>query len=120
MGKGVNHNLPKNKNLEKRAKELRKAGNLSEVLLWLQIKNGQLNGLDFDRQVVIGNYIVDFFCAERRVIIEIDGITHDYKGEYDEDRSRYLKGLGLSVIRVMDIDIKKNIQSVVDYLRENI
>jgi len=67
MGKGINNNLPRNSNLIQQAKELRKAGNLSEVLLWLKIKKGQVGGWDFDRQVIIGNYIVDF-TAQRKCL----------------------------------------------------
>ena len=93
MGKGINHDLPKNDNLKQRARELRKAGNLSEVLLWLQIKKGQINGVDFDRQVIIANYIVDFYCAEKNLVIEIDGESHDYTGEHDLKRDEFLRGL---------------------------
>ena len=53
--------LPYNPKLRNKAKELRKAGNLAEVLLWNQLKNRQFMGFDFDRQKIIGNYIVDFF-----------------------------------------------------------
>jgi hypothetical protein len=55
--------LPYNPALCQRARQLRKAGILHEVLLWQRLKNGQLHGLDFDRQKIIGNYIVDFYCA---------------------------------------------------------
>ena len=47
--------------------------------MWVQIKKGQINGLDFDRQVVIGNYIVDSYCAEKKLVIEIDGESHTLK-----------------------------------------
>src|SRR5210317_1872752 len=87
--------LPFNPKLKDRAKELRKAGNLSEVLLWNQIKKKQLDGLDFDRQKIIGNYIVDFFCANLGLVIEIDGSSHDSKFQYDTIRHKYLEDLGL-------------------------
>jgi len=119
MSKGINHNLPKNKNLEKRAKELRKAGILSEVLLWLQIKGGKLKGLDFDRQKVIQNYIVDFYCAEKKVVIEIDGSSHSEKADYDERRDRYLESEGLTVIHILDGDVKQNMEAVMLFLEEH-
>jgi very-short-patch-repair endonuclease len=78
--------LPYNPKLKKRAQELRRAGNLSEVLLWLQLKQGKLLGLDFDRQKIIGNYIVDFFCAQKSLVIEVDGSSHNEKIEYDTQR----------------------------------
>jgi hypothetical protein len=57
--------LSYNPKLKDRAKALRKAGNLPEVLLWNKLKNNQLRGLDFDRQKIIGNYVVDFYCAKK-------------------------------------------------------
>jgi len=55
--------LPYNPALKDKAKALRKAGILHEALLWLELKADKLNGLDFDRQKIIGNYIVDFYCT---------------------------------------------------------
>ena len=104
--------LPYNPALKERARELRKAGNLSEVLFWNQVKNKQFENLDFDRQKIIGNYIVDFFCANCNVVIEIDGGSHDQKQEYDAERDKYLKGLGLEVIHIDDVDVKRDLQSV--------
>ncbi|MDR0967637.1 MAG: endonuclease domain-containing protein, partial [Rickettsiales bacterium] len=69
------YNLPFNPDLTERAKENRKSGSLPEALFWNQLKNKQLLGLDFDRQKIIGNYIVDFFCASIGLVIEIDDKT---------------------------------------------
>lgn len=82
--------LPYNPQLKERAKALRRAGNLSEVLLWNQLKRGQFKGLDFDRQKIIGNYIVDFYCAEKQAVLEVDGSSHDDKAEYDAQRDAFL------------------------------
>ena len=100
--------LPFNPNLKQRARELRHAGSLPEALLWNEIKNKKLNGLDFDRQKIIGNYIVDFFCASKFLVIEIDDKTHDFKVEYDKARDEYLKSLHLNVIHVSAADVLKN------------
>lgn len=110
-------NLPYNPKLKQRAKELRKAGNLSEVILWSKLKRKQFLGLDFDRQKIIGNYIVDFYCPSLSLVIEIDGSSHDNKEEYDRIRDEYLKGLGLSVIHILDRDIKNNLESVICWLK---
>jgi very-short-patch-repair endonuclease len=110
--------LPQNSELRKFARELRKAGNLSEVLLWQQIKGKQLLGLDFDRQFIIGNYIVDFFCPSKRVVIEIDGYSHIDKGDYDDRRDKYLKNLGLNIIHLLDSDIKNNLDGVIRFLMD--
>ena len=108
--------LPYNPILKKYSKKLRKAGNLSEVLFWNQVKNKQFKGLDFDRQKIIGNYIVDFYCANCNVVIEIDGSSHDNKQEYDAKRDAYLKSLGLEVIHIPVDYVKRNISAVMSVL----
>ncbi len=108
--------LPYNAQLKERAKALRRAGNLSEVLLWNQLKKGQFNGLDFDRQKIIGNYIVDFYCAEKQAVLEVDGSSHDDKAKYDTQRDAFLMGLGLCVIHILDVDVKQNLAGVMDFL----
>jgi len=125
-GRGVSdgvvkwNELPFNAKLKERAKELRKAGNLSEVLFWNQVKNKQFLGLDFDRQKIIGNYIVDFYCKDLGVVIEIDGASHDSKVEYDIERDAYLKSLGLKVIHISDLDIKNNLEGVMEILKKEL
>lgn len=111
--------LPYNPSLKQRARELRRAGNLSEVLLWNQIKNKQFLGLDFDRQKIIGNYIVDFYCAERSVVVEVDGSSHDEKIEYDAQRDAFLQRLNLSVIHIADAEVKNNLFGVMEFLRNH-
>ena len=113
------NDLPYNPALKERARELRKAGNLSEVLLWNAVKNKQLEDLDFDRQRVIGNYIVDFYCHEYALVVEIDGSSHDDKQEYDAGRDAYLKGLGLNVLHVQDIEVKKNLSGVIELVKQH-
>ena len=111
--------LPYNPNLKKFARKLRRAGNLAEVLLWEQVKNKKFKNYDFDRQKVIGNYIVDFFCVNCNVVIEIDGGSHEYKQEHDIERDNFLTGLGLDVIRIPDRDVRKNMSGVLDMLYEH-
>ena len=112
-------NLPYNANLKEKAKSLRKAGVLSEVLLWQQINKKKFKGYDFDRQKIIGNYIVDFFCIDCAVVIEIDGITHNEKADYDADRDDYLKSLGLTVIHINAKDILNNLDGVMQMLNNH-
>jgi very-short-patch-repair endonuclease len=113
------HALPFNPKLKERARALRRAGNLSEVLLWNQLKNKQLLGLDFDRQKIIGNYIVDFYCAQQQVVLEVDGSSHDDKQEYDALRDAYLIGLGLTVIHILDSEVKKHLAEVMTMLLQH-
>ena len=70
-------NLPKNKDLIYFSKENRKAGILAEVLFWQQVHKGKFYGINFNRQKVIGNYIVDFYVPSLSLIIEIDGCSHN-------------------------------------------
>lgn len=121
-GRGVIkwHELPFNPKLKQRAKELRKAGNLSEVLFWNQVKNKQFLNLDFDRQKIIGNYIVDFYCKDLGAVVEIDGESHNEKQGYDKERDNYLESFGLKIFHIQDIDIKKNLDGVLGFLRESL
>ena len=111
--------LPFNPSLLGRARELRKSGNLSEVLLWNSLKNKQFKGYDFDRQKIIGNYIVDFFCTNRNVVLEIDGSSHDDKEEYDAERDAYLTGLGLVVIHINANAVLHDFDAVMDMLKNH-
>ena len=106
------YSLPFNSKLREKAKELRKAGNLSEVLLWQQLHKKKFKGFDFDRQKIIGNYIVDFYCPSCRVVIEVDGISHDAKEEYDRERDAFLEGFKLTVIHISANDVLNNLDGV--------
>ena len=110
------YRLPYNPKLKERARSLRKARNLSETLLWNKLKNGQFKGYDFDRQKIIGNFIVDFFCTNCNVVIEIDGSSYIGKEDDDRRRDKYLEILGLVVIHIDDLHVKKNIEQVMEYL----
>ncbi|TVR78699.1 MAG: HsdR family type I site-specific deoxyribonuclease [Saprospirales bacterium] len=112
-------NLPYNPDLKDRARKLRKAGNLPEVLFWNQVKNKQFKGFDFDRQKIIGNYIVDFYSSNCNVVIEIDGSSHDHKVDYDAERDAYLESLGLSVIHIPVQDVMKRMDEVINMLYDH-
>ena len=105
------------------ARELRKNSTLSEVLLWRHLKSKQLLGYDFDRQKPMDNFIVDFFCNELMLAIEIDGATHNYKIGRDRERQKRLEGAGVRFLRFTDEYVKQNIEGVVcvieRWIREN-
>ena len=105
-------NLPYNPKLKERAKALRYAENLPEVLFWMQVTKKRFHELDFDRQRVIGNYIVDFYIKQLGLVVEIDGKSHDFDGDYDERREKYLVSLGLKVYRVAVVDVLRNMNFV--------
>ena len=73
------YNLPENGELSSFARKNRKAGNLAEVIFWMQVHQKMFYGLDFDRQKIIGNYIVDFYVKRLGLVVEIDGGSHNEK-----------------------------------------
>jgi len=85
---------------------------LSEVLFWQQVHKGVFHKIDFDRQRIIGNFIVDFYVKKLGLVVEIDGSSHDEKQEYDAKRQKYLEELGLRVYRITDFDVKNNLDIV--------
>lgn len=105
-------NLPFNPHLIILLKEKRKAGILSEVLFWKKVRAGRFHAIDFDRQRMIGNYIVDFYVKTLGLVIEIDGSSHDEKQVYDKNRQEYLESLGLLVFSITDFDVKNNLTMV--------
>ncbi len=104
-------------NLKPLAQNLRKSGNLSEVLLWNEIKSKKL-GVQFLRQKPIDKYIVDFYCNELSLAIEIDGVSHDVKVDADTRRQNVLESKGVRFIRFSDSDVKCNLESVVREIKE--
>ena len=111
--------LPFNPKLRERARKLRKSGTLSEVLMWQQFHKRKFKGYDFDRQKIIGNFIVDFYCIDCRVVIEIDGSSHDEKKEYDYERDLFLKGLGLTVIHITADNVLNRLDDVMSMLHNH-
>ncbi len=101
-------NLPYNRLLKPVALENRKGGILAEVLFWKMVRNRSFHQIDFDRQRIIGNYIVDFYVKTLGLIVEISGATSQHAVEEDAIRIAWFENLGLKVIVVSDLDIKQN------------
>ena len=87
--------------------------------MWQQLHKKAFKGYDFDRQKIIGNYIVDFYCLDCGVVIEIDGSTHNDKVDYDAERDNFLKELGLIVIHVAAKDVLTNLDNVMVMLNNH-
>lgn len=109
--------IPYEPHLKEYAKILRKNSTLSEVLLWNKIKNKAFD-VQFHRQVPILNYIVDFYCHEINLAIEIDGDSHLYKYDYDLKRQNEIEKYNIKFIRFSDADVKNNMFSVLLSLEE--
>ena len=105
---------PYNPKLKELARQLRNHSTFSEVLLWNQLKNKRIMGYDFHRQKPILNYILDFFCNELELAIEIDGCSHDFEEAYKKDKSRQeeIERLGIVFLRFDDLQVKKNMAGV--------
>ncbi|UZD38744.1 endonuclease domain-containing protein [Capnocytophaga ochracea] len=111
--------IPYNPKLREFARFLRNNSTLSEVLLWKQIKNKSL-GVEFKRQVPILEYIVDFYCQELRLVIEVDGNTHDFRYVEDKTRQKEIEKWGVTFIRFSNEEIKTNMFSVILSLESKI
>jgi very-short-patch-repair endonuclease len=101
-----------------RRKDLRNNSTPQEIILWLQLKDSNL-GYKFRRQHSIGPYIVDFYCPEKKLVIEIDGSQHgevDAK-EYDEERDAYLDSLGLTVLRFWNSEVNNHLPVVLQKIK---
>ncbi len=100
--------IPYNSKLKQLARELRKNMTYGEVLLWNELKDDKLWGFDFDRQRCIDNYIVDFYCKELMLAIEVDGMSHDSEEAFlkDEVRQSRLESLGVRFLRFTEAEVK--------------
>jgi very-short-patch-repair endonuclease len=101
-----------NPELKQRARELRKQGVLSEVLLWKELKGRKVLGYQFMRQKSVGEYIVDFYCSKLKLVIEIDGESHKSRYDYNIQKQRDLESIGLTMLRFNDVDVKQNMPNV--------
>ena len=104
--------IPYNPKLREFARQLRNNSTLSEVLLWKQIK-GKALGVEFKRQVPMLEYIVDFYCQEIGLAIEIDGNIHDFRYLEDAQRQQEIEKYGVIFIRFSNEEIKNNMFSVI-------
>jgi len=100
------------------SRNLRKKSTLSEVLLWNILKGKKIKGYQFMRQKPIDNYIVDFFCSKLKLIIEVDGISHNDKYKRDQIRQQRLESRDFSVLRFYEKDIKKDIRAVIGAIED--
>lgn len=89
---------------------------LSEILIWQELKGKQMLGYDFDRQKPIDNYIVDFYCKDLKLVIEIDGQSHTHEEVVvnDKNRQEKLESFGVHFLRFDDLEVKKEIKYVLN------
>ena len=101
-------------------RRLRKQLTTGEKLLWLKLRSRRLGNYKFRRQTSIDHYIVDFYCAEKKLIIELDGDVHGFIGQqkYDQERQRHLESLGFTVLRFTNQDVKESMEGVLTAILE--
>ena len=112
MGVGVQQT---SKVTVKKARGLRRAMSLPEVMLWQRLR-GRPGGVKFRRQHPVGVYVADFYAAEARLIVEIDGLAHDFRVERDLVRDDWLRGQGFVVVRVAAAEVLRDVDGVVEGL----
>jgi very-short-patch-repair endonuclease len=108
-----------NKYLKDTRQTLRNKLTPEEAILWNRLKNNYL-GHKFRRQHSIGNFIADFYCATKKLVIELDGSQHLDNTEYDQERTNYFESLGIKVIRFWNGDINKNLNGVLMKIEEEL
>ncbi|OFZ73436.1 hypothetical protein A2701_03635 [Candidatus Amesbacteria bacterium RIFCSPHIGHO2_01_FULL_47_34] len=101
--------------LKGRRQELRNRATVAERLLWKRIQRSQL-GVKFRRQYSVGNYILDFYCPEKKLAIELDGSTHSDRWDLDEYRTRTVGELGVKVVRFWNEEVEGNIERVMEVI----
>ena len=100
-----------------RSRELRRESTEAERKLWRHLRDSGL-GAKFRRQHPIGSFIVDFYCAAAKLVIEIDGESHADQVEYDSERTTWLEEQGYRVIRYTNRDVKDNLNAVIEDILE--
>ena len=110
-----------NKNLKKFARELRNHGTTGEAVLCSELLRAKnFYGLQFNRQFAIKNYIVDFICRKLKLIIEVDGSSHQHKTDKDEIRDVELEKLGYRIIRISEREVLNDLKNVIRTIEVNL
>jgi len=103
-----------------RAREMRSEPTPEEAILWRSLRKRQFGGFKFRRQHLIGAYIVDFYCPQAKLVVEVDGPVHLKQGEYDRAREDDLRAQGYQVIRFTNEEINTNLDMVLRRILETI
>ncbi|MDH4223349.1 MAG: endonuclease domain-containing protein [candidate division Zixibacteria bacterium] len=106
-------------NITKTAKTLRKKSTKAERLLWRNLRVKQIKGLKFRRQEPLGDYVVDFVCFEKRLVIEVDGGQLMIEVVKDKERERWLKKQEFKILRFWNNEVLTNIEKVLEVIRRN-
>jgi len=108
--------IPYHPHLKDRARALRKNMTPGEKLLWTRLSGKRMGGFDFDRQRPVAEFIVDFYCKDLRLAVELDGWSHALKGKRDEERQRRLESRGVRFLRFTEQEVVAGVQLVADQI----
>jgi very-short-patch-repair endonuclease len=110
------------KSQKHKRKELRKNSTETEKILWQYLRKNNINGLKFKRQYSIDQFVVDFYCPQKKLAIEIDGGYHDTNEIkiYDKARQEYIESFGIHFIRLSNQEIITNIENVLNRIKDEI
>jgi very-short-patch-repair endonuclease len=97
-----------------KTRKLRNCSTPQEIIFWSRVRAKRYKGLKFKRQYLIGKYIVDFICLEKKIIIELDGFQHKEENQerYDKERTKYLERQGFSILRFWNNEINNDLEGV--------
>ena len=113
-------NLGASFNIKAKARELRETMTVAEKILWNKLRRRQLNGKYFRRQHPYNIYILDFYCFEANLVIEVDGEIHLKRRIYDEERTKFLNSSGAKVLRFSNHEIETKLDWVIERINENL
>ena len=107
--------IPYNPKLTQLAKKLRNESTQTEIYLWLKLKGKQMYGYDFHRQKPIDNYILDFFCYDLMLGIEVDGYSHEILEVHNKDivKEKRMTELGITILRFSDFEVLRDMENVI-------
>jgi very-short-patch-repair endonuclease len=107
--------IPYNPKLTQLARKLRNDSTETEIYLWLKLKGKQMYGYDFHRQKPIDNYILDFFCYDLKLGIEVDGYSHEILEVFNKDliKEKRMNELGITILRFSDFEVLRDMENVI-------
>jgi len=102
------------------ARGLRKGSTSAEDIFWARLRGSRFHGAKFKRQVPVDRYVVDFCCHAARLVVEIDGVQHEWQSPYDDGRTRTLESAGFQVVRSTNEQVRDDLEDVLRKLAEEL
>jgi very-short-patch-repair endonuclease len=112
--------IPYDRKLRDAARALRRNSTEAEIILWSYLRGRMMLGYKFNRQRPVDHYIIDFYCTELKLAIEVDGEVHNYQGIDDELRQTRLESFGIIFLRFTNDQVKKDLRFVLEAIRNHV